>query len=247
MRIIDSLRAQLADRLEGRVAADVRVGLGFTCVLLDNGHAGLAYTFRRETGQGCTVLDAAGGFAGRAASELAALAGGGVIETAIGLATLNAAAGPIETEGSADVIAALAVRDGERVGMVGWFGPVLKQLGNTDVTVFETAEGARPGTVPGGRMAELLPGMDVVIVTSTSLINNTADGILDHCGGAREVAMLGPSTPCVAAAFEGTPVTLLAGSQVTNSGSALRIVSEGGGTRQLGPACRKFCIRVAGA
>jgi len=89
-----------------------------------------------------------------------------------------------------------------------------------------------------------MPKMDVVIVTSTSLLNHTLDGILDCCGGAREVALVGPSTPLAPEVFMGTPVTVLAGMVVRDTERAMKIVSQGCGTMLLGRTADKLCIRL---
>ncbi len=61
---------------------------------------------------------------------------------------------------------------------------------------------------------------------------------------AREVAILGPSTPMLPDLFAKCPVTLLSGVAVIDPERAPRIVSESGGTRQLGPAVRKLSVPI---
>lgn len=43
--------------------------------------------------------------------------------------------------------------------------------------------------------AEMLPQCQVVILSATTLLNRTVDDLLDLCRNARELAILGPSTP----------------------------------------------------
>jgi uncharacterized protein len=83
-----------------------------------------------------------------------------------------------------------------------------------------------------------------VILSATTLLNRTIDGLLQLCQNAREVAILGPSTPLLPEAFGTHGVTLLSGIQVIDPQRALRIVSEGGGTRQFGGAVRKLTVRL---
>ncbi|MFW6113843.1 MAG: Rossmann-like domain-containing protein, partial [Actinomycetota bacterium] len=68
--------------------------------------------------------------------------------------------------------------------------------------------------------------------------------VLDHTAAAREVVLLGPSTPYVPSAFRATPVTLLAGSKVSNPARVRQVVSEGGGTMTMGKALGKWTARV---
>ena len=50
--------------------ADVRIGLGYTAVQLDDGHVGLAYTFRDQAQPGCNAFDTARPLAGKPAAEV---------------------------------------------------------------------------------------------------------------------------------------------------------------------------------
>ncbi len=98
---------------------------------------------------------------------------------------------------------------------------------------------------PAEDVAAVLPNCDVAILTGIAIINHTLDQLLDLAGSAREVVLLGASTPMAPQSFAETPVTLLAGVQVADAEQMLRIVSEGGSTRQFGSAVRKLCGRVA--
>ena len=46
--ITDELLNSLAEKAQHRLVEEVRIGLGYTAVLLDDGACGLAYTFRDE-------------------------------------------------------------------------------------------------------------------------------------------------------------------------------------------------------
>ena len=51
-------------------AADVRIGLGYTAVALEDGRCGLAFTLHEKEYESCTVISEAGNVADRQASEL---------------------------------------------------------------------------------------------------------------------------------------------------------------------------------
>ena len=55
MRLQDRVKAAALPRAEGVDVADVRIGLGYMAVQLDNGWAGVAYTFLDEASGGCSV------------------------------------------------------------------------------------------------------------------------------------------------------------------------------------------------
>jgi uncharacterized protein (DUF4213/DUF364 family) len=61
------------------------------------------------------------------------------------------------------------------------------------------------------------------------------------------VALLGPSTPLLPEAFTGTPVSWLSGIWITRAMEVLRVVSEGGGTREFSPFSRKVNIQIVRA
>jgi uncharacterized protein (DUF4213/DUF364 family) len=98
---------------------------------------------------------------------------------------------------------------------------------------------------PAERAVDLLPSCTVALITSTALITESLDGLLEAATRCRVVALLGPSTPLAAGVFAGTPVTWLSGIRVTHPTEVLRVVSEGGGTRESSPFTRKVNIRIA--
>jgi uncharacterized protein (DUF4213/DUF364 family) len=172
-----------------------------------------------------------------------------VVEAAVGLATLNAAAP--ETPGprvTGDIRDLIAIANGDRIGMVGYFAPLLPWLrgAGAEVDILELRSVTAPGVRPAEDAPTVLRECDVALLSATAIINHTLDDLLDLCVRSREVVVLGPSTPLVAEPFERTPATLLAGVEVVQSEEILRIIGEGGSTRQFGPAVRKVCVRLAG-
>jgi uncharacterized protein len=237
-----------ADAARARVV-DVRVGLGYTAVLTDAECAGVAYTPREDLEHGCSPLRAAGSLAGRCLADLMAYLESRLpIERAIGLAAANAlvAARPFAAVTGGDILGALALHPADRVGMVGCFEPLIAPLQAlvSSLTVFERS-GDRAGDVqPAERALDLLPTCSVALITSSALLTDTLDTLLDAAAGCREVALLGPSTPLLPEVFVGTPVTWLSGIRITSSADVLRVVSEGGGTRSFSPYVRKVNLRL---
>ena len=93
--LLDEICDHLLPLAANHRVADVRIGLGYTGVQLDNGRCGLAFTFRQEARGGCCAFREAGTLAGKLASEVAWCATSpDVITAAVGLATLNALTDP---------------------------------------------------------------------------------------------------------------------------------------------------------
>lgn len=244
--IIDDICDLLLSPAANHSVADVRVGLGYTAVQLDDGRCGLAYTFRDDIQEGCCVIKAAGTLVGRQASELAAWARSpDPLAAAVGLATLNALVAVPLNPVEADVLTQLEVTSNDVIGMVGYFGPLIGPLRTRGKALhaFERRPNAESGVLPESAAAEILPQCRVVILSATALLNRTLDDLLAWCRNARGVAILGPSTPLLPQVFAGRGVTLLSGVQVVDGERVLRLVSEGGGTRQLGGAVRKLTVR----
>jgi hypothetical protein len=84
----------------------------------------------------------------------------------------------------------------------------------------------------------------VALVTSTALITDSLDALLEAAAGRREVALLGPSTPLLPEVFAETPVTWLSGIRIESPAKVLRVVSEGGGTRAFSPYVQKVNLRL---
>ena len=244
--IINEICDSLLPRATEHRAADVRIGLGYTAVLLENGHCGLAYTFRHETGSGCCAFHEAGSLSGKPAAQLLAYANSAdVIGSAVALATVNALSDP-PVDGAADGLELIGANPEEEAGMVGFFGPLVEPLRKRfkSLHIFERVPGNGQGVLPEEAQAEILPHCQIAIITATSLLNRTLDNVLGYCKNAREVMLLGPSTPYAPEILAAKGVTILSGTRVIDAARALRVISEGGGTMNLMPAMRKFSVRI---
>jgi len=232
-KIIDYLKPSS----EGLHVADVRIGLGYTSVRLDNGNVGLAWTAHENTGS-CTHENRAGTLAGSPASELMEMLASELkaLPRTIGLATANAliAGLPRPKTTQREVLDIVDVDAGDRVAMVGFFGPLVPGLRQTkcklDILELETD---RPGTVSPEDGREALASCTVAIITATSIVTGTFDELVSVLGKPRAVIMLGPSAVMCPQIFEGTLVTHIAGARVRNAAAIEKVVSEGGGTMLL--------------
>lgn len=234
--LVDVLAPHAADS----VVSEVRIGLGYTAVALESGHAGVAWTPTSESCS-CTHFSSAGSLAGRAVSVLLPMLchQKSPLARAVGLATANALLSSLpHPQAPADeVIASLNLTPDDRVAMVGHFAPVVANIRKSGcrLDIIELKPGHGETLCPeAGRT--VLADCSIAIITATSLINGTLDGLLSDLGSPRAGVILGPSTPLCPEAFQGAKITHLAGARVRDVASVLRIVSEGGGTMLMKPS-----------
>jgi uncharacterized protein (DUF4213/DUF364 family) len=235
-RLIDVLQPQA----ERSTISDVRIGLGYTAVKLDTGHAGVAWT-PRSSASGCTHLKTAGTLAGSPVREILRMLTDetSALGRALGLATANAllAALPQQPTIQEEVIASLGITSADRVAMVGYFAPVIGKLKKTKcrLDIIEMNPHLGTNTLSPGQGQEALAACTVAVITGTTLINATFDEVSAALGNPRAAVVLGPSSPLCGDVFNGTKITHIAGSRVTDPDGVLRIVSEGGGTMLMKP------------
>jgi uncharacterized protein (DUF4213/DUF364 family) len=226
---------------------DVRAGLGYTGVLLEGNSCGLAYTFRMEMGDGCGILDDAGRLIGRKAGDVIPwLADRDRLRAALGLATINGILNDGKrTWDSGNVLDAFSLEKSETFGMVGAFPPILMKVKAMTDHIYVFEQNVPPGSeyYDSSTIPMYLPKCDVVVLTATSIINHTFDEVTSHLHSAREVCLVGPSTPLCPEILKKYNITLLAGSVVTNPEMALQVISQGGGTMALKPATKQVLVR----
>ena len=171
---------------------------------------------------------------------------GAACDHQIGLATANALIQIPFGAAESDILDLLQVRREDAVGMIGYFGPLVDSVRSRArvLHIFERKAIPDLGVLPDSDAACLLPECQIVVISATTLLNHTIDGLLDRCRVAREIAILGPSTPFLSEPFGKRGVTILSGIHVVDGPMVLRIVSEAGGTRSFGRAIKKLSLRI---
>jgi uncharacterized protein (DUF4213/DUF364 family) len=245
--LTDEIYQEALSIADEHYATDVRVGLGYTAVALEDGRCGLAYTLHEGEYESCTVIADAGTLAGRKASELISwMKQLDVTACAVGLATANALIRIPPAAAESDILDLLPVQPEDAVGMIGYFGPLVGPIRERarKLHVFERKPIPDLGVLPDSAAGDLLPQCQIVVLSATTLLNHTIDALLDSCKAAREIAILGPSTPLLPEPFRKRGVTILSGVQVIDTPRVLRVVSEAGGTRSFGKAIRKLTLHM---
>ena len=246
-RIQDILGADL-DRITVERAV---IGLFFTGVKLDTGVTGACATPLRSIPDAVCCPSSAmampfpGKLRGRLARDLlretAAPSG---IRRAVGVAAMNALAdmcwerrapAGVVLRTGVDAYDAAEIQPGENVVVVGAFVPFLKSLkrAHQRFTVLEMDSATlKPDELPYFRPAEeagsVVPDADVVLITGTTLLNNTLENLLVLCRPQARVVLVGPTVGLVPDAFLRRGVDVLGGVRVTAPDAFLDVLTEGG-------------------
>ena len=215
---------------------EILMGAFWTAVVLDTDpvRCGLASTLRGETDHQGPPIPEAGNLLDHSARQLAEwLRSPETLRASIGLAAYNALLERDETAW-VELNASQVILDrgaGGRVAIIGHF-PFIEQVRRAVETCWVLELHPRPGDLPADRADELLPQVDVVAITSTSLINHTFDDLIRLCRDDALVIMLGPSTPLSPVLF-GAGVDILSGTVVENTVRVTRSIAQGATFRQI--------------
>jgi uncharacterized protein (DUF4213/DUF364 family) len=229
----------LADLPRGADVVDVRIGAFWTAVVVrQHGclSCGLASALRGDDHHqdGHFPVRDAGALHERDAIELAGLLrSGSLLEASIGMATVNALLEVDETS-CLEINAAhvIAVRgQGKTVAVVGHF-PFVARLQDAVGRLWVLEQSPGPGDLPAAAASEIIPQADVVAITSTTLINNTFDELMDLCRPDAFVLLLGPSTPLSPLLFA-HGVQILSGTRVDDIDTVVRLVGQGATFQQI--------------
>jgi uncharacterized protein (DUF4213/DUF364 family) len=269
---IATIGAVLGSELEQITIDRVVVGLFFTGVKLDNGIAGACATPIKTIPEAVCCPSSAmampfpGKLHGRRAADLAreAFSAHG-IRRAIGIAAVNALADccwrrrphpEVALRHGVDAFDATDIRPGDRVVVVGAFVPFLKELKRRgqpflvleqDPATLKADE--LPFFRPAERAAEILPQADVVLITGSTLVNNTLEDLLALAPSAARVTIVGPTVGMLPDAFLARGADVLGCVRITMPDPFLDLLAEGGsGYHFFGRSAQKLVLvrRAAG-
>ncbi|MEE8594099.1 MAG: DUF364 domain-containing protein [Candidatus Bipolaricaulota bacterium] len=114
----------------------------------------------------------------------------------------------------------LALQKGDHLGMIGYFPPLVEQVRvqGVPLTVVELNEKWLQRAHDFEVTSDLahLNSCNKVVCTGTVLINQTIDSVLENCGNAEQILIVGPTTGCLPDPLFDRGVTLLGGSVVVD-------------------------------
>jgi len=239
-RVLEAARPYL----EGLTVKDLVVGISLISVQLSDGSVGVSYVLRYGLPPECAAFGYASGAVGMSAWEVAnwSVEGKDNIARSIGGAVMSAASQQLDIADDTDEKCryGMEITPEDTVGMVGFIKPVAKTLSSQvkKLYVFDEGVSLYEGTVHVCGMDQqpvLLPQCTKVILTGSSIINGSIDGLLEMCSNAQQIAIVGSSTLMFPEGWKDTNVTALAGSwwPREKKDEIFRIISQAGGIAQL--------------
>jgi len=224
------------------------LGLGYTAVTTSDGGIGLSYTYFGDK-KSCMGLNKHVDYEGRPADELLEkIKSGNSVERSMALALINAlnygtAQSLPEDDSNQIMFEKFMIAKNRRVAMVGYFPPFVSIFEQKGVSL-EILDASRGLGNKKTFYDKLKNWAQVLLLTSTSILNNSTEEILAHAGEKLKTVMLGPSTPLVAQAFAHLPVHMLAGTVPVDQEKTLKAIRHGMGTPVLHKHSRKVFLEL---
>lgn len=258
-QLTDTLRYAVRGVPDKLSVVDIRIGIYYTAVKLNTGHAGVAYTPTHEIPQSrcCPLSQSRMGGAGKLLDlclfEHVDLAHSqNLLESAVGVATINAVSSLLlesERPGfkllgqDVDTLGLVEVRESDIVSIVGAFPPVIKHMRQftENIYVIEKNPKAQVDAAlePEDAAKSLLPRSDIAVFTGATIVNHSFESLLALCTSAREVIFLGPTCSMIPDPLFEHGVTMMGGLRVHDGDTVLRVVSEGGSGNHFYETCAK--------
>ena len=240
---------QLFESKAQQVAIDTLcLGLGYTAVTTSEGGIGLSYTYFGDK-KSCMVLNDRTDYESQPASLLLAkIKNDNSLERSMALATINAlnydAALSLPEDNDNNVMFdEFKIGRGSNIAMVGFFGPLVRNFKEKKIPL-EILDESRGLGRRKDFYHKLGSWANVLLLTSTSILNQSTEEILANVSDKVKTVMLGPSTPMAAKAFEHLPVHMLAGTVPVDKEKTLKAVRHGMGTPVLHKFSRKSYLSL---
>lgn len=245
-RIISFLEKELGEKINEIAVEDIRVGLFYTGVKLSTGDGGVAYTPIEELDECCSIEDA-GEISGKTVLQIIEDEYyQNIIGQAIVTATLNALSqivfknNPEKYKYSKIDVTDLILKN-DNVVIIGYFKPLIPKImrKTCKIKVLEKKKivESEVEIYPEKKADEIIPEADVLIISGSTIVNQTINKILNIQNNAREKILLGPTASMIPQPWFELGITAVMGVKITDTDEMLKIISEGGGARQLLSKC----------
>ncbi len=241
--------------LEGKTIKDIVVGVSLVGIELSDGTVGISYLLGDVRQSGCSAFTLLSDICGKPAFDIAewTVSGKSNFQRSVAAAVLSAASNDLKlpSDLGTDIPFDLEIRSTDTVAMVGYIKPIVNALEPRceRLIIFDEGLARRGGSdlvAATSEQAVLIPTCDIVLISGTTTINGTIDDLLTMCTSAREIIMVGPSTPMFPEGYKGTRLTGLAGSNWDNSkkDEIFRMISLACGVKNISHLMQKKISRI---
>jgi uncharacterized protein (DUF4213/DUF364 family) len=222
----------------------------FMAMMLENEAVGISYVLHSDDLMEAYSALKPADFKGRSPHDFAGKFGSAdSIENMLGLAAINAICQSIvkstcySMDYASDSLGLLSIEKGDRVGMVGFFYPLVKRVeqNGADLVIIEKHEKyiekyphLKITTDPS-----LLSECNKVLCTSTTVFNNTIDDIISKCSPDVFISIIGPTAGYFPDPLFKRGVDVVGGTLVKDGKLFMELIAS---KERWGPATRKFCF-----
>lgn len=263
-----AIRNNLGKDLEAITVEKIVIGLFFTGVKLNTGEGGLCFTPIKSIPEAvccpssAQLMPASGRLEGRAAIQfMNDMFNGSPLKKTMAIAVLNALSSACwkkkkpETyriRTGADPIDEMVIPNDGFFVVVGALVTALKKLKqrNKPFAVLELDPSTLKSDeleyfVPFAKAHEVVPKADLLVITGTTLINDTLEGLLEKRKPGAEIIVVGPTASMLPEAFFRRGVTRIGGVMVTDADRVLNVIGQAGsGYHFFGKGAERVVIEV---
>jgi uncharacterized protein len=255
------LKTKYFNQIEDLTISDVRIGVFLSAVLLSDGSCGVSSTIT-DTYVPCDKKSRDFGdfsplkIRGQKVLSLFEMDKKSNLTDTLKTAVLNAISSKIISLSdykiieNTDPIDLIDLNSKKTITIVGGFQTYIQRVSDTNnkLYVLELDENALSSEqkqyfVPANKYAEILPASDIIIITGSSLVNNTIDPLLASVSADAQVIVTGPSSSIIPDILFENKVKIIGATRITDPDLLFSIASEAGAGFHLFKYCaQKICI-----
>ena len=223
----------------------------FGIVALEDSSAGLYYAWMGESQKGMNARYQSQEFVATPPLQLAQLyLSDHEADRSLGLAAISAITQSVFRQSqyvpdkAGDSLGELDLVSGDHLGMIGYFPSLLRQLKKRGIktTVIERKEHLQhsEGEIRVTMDIEKLASCNKVLITASTLLNDSLDEVLSYCGEAEKIVMVGPTAGFFPDPLFDRNISVIGGAVLTDVSTAIERLRDEQG---LGDTAKKYLIK----
>ena len=173
-----------------------------------------------------------------------------VFEKTIGLGAFNAISQHIFKRSNyifdftSDPLGLLNLNKQDKPGMVGFFPPLVKLIQEMALELIIIEKKTHLVKKTANWEITLDPNRLVdcnkVLITSTTVLNESIDEVLNYCSKAEKISIIGPTAGFLPDSLFSRGIDIVGGTYIHNSKLFMELISE---NKRWGPSTKKYCIQ----